>query len=1302
MIWVAFAILCAIGLSRLAEWSVLDSMDEDWTSTRQHIAGEISSDVQRAFAGYQKEVHRIAIDLGRTPMLRESLRESSDSIRSRAFRLLAEFNLPAGMSAELLDARGLLIAWQGRAAGINHAQLTIHREESFLFWGSVYSYLTIVVPVISEEVTIGAVVVHRLFDVNFPLSNRFISREAFTGTFTNEIQFPVSLWDADLSFDDQDRAVLVPLAGLDGGSIGYLSLDLPSQAENARATIAKFGKLKALLGFLFSLTLGIILLDFIKNLPSKLARILGVSILLWALRYSWLAVGFPSVFGTGGVFDPRLFASSFGGGLAKSIMELFLTVSILIGNVIYVASQVWTAEIIRLPGRIPRHKTTLMIVFSVLIGALSSLLLRGFAASARSAVFDSTLQFNDPASVFPTFTLAMLLLSLFGLALALVVTIFLLLSFIRRLTSQPMAGILFRSLLSVALLVLGDFLFTFIVEDTLVPWFGRIGFLLILYGATAGSLSATKIVQSKIDWPDLFRLRRLLPTMILAIILPVLLLDYYFHEKERNRIELYASQLARPIDSWAATVVEQALREIAGSGISAAISSGRQDMAKEAAFRGWASSLLSREGFNSAVALLDDSGAVLSEFGIGLKQIPHAGEGLLFRRADSLRTPVLLQLAQTGRLNRTRVYRGYASIPAEPGHSSAYLRVDVALDQEHFLRPAASPILRASEEEWNDMVLGTPIISEFVGGEQTHSTGQAIPRKRRLPELVGRWIGQEGADNQSGLWTTEKIDGNSFDSFFKPIEGQSGRVIALSIPDRGWQWHFFDILRLAFFEVLILIAATALIGLFLVFRGGQITINFRSRLMGAFAVVTLLPVMAIAYFDREITIERAGEVIVERLSEASAALRSGVLNVLDSSVEANRTFERVNDAWAEEIAVDVGTDFSLYVDANERGSSKPELFKAEILDRRLSGEAYRQVVLDRKDFFAENQMIGTFTYLIGYRPLIDIDDRVRAVLAVPILYRHQEINEEVSRRQALLFGGYTFILVFAMLMGGLFANQISSPIRRLIQATRSIASGDLDFRLTEDRKDELGELHRAFNTMTEDLKRNRQDLIRAERELAWKEMAKQIAHEIKNPLTPMKLSIQHLRQAYRDGDPRFSQLLEQVARTITEQVDSLSRIASEFSRFALMPRRREERIDVASVVHEAVQLFGEYKKIVFEMDFQTDEMVVLGDSEEFRRALINILRNSVQAIEEIGKITIRTERPGALIRIEITDTGPGISAEILPKLFEPTFSTKTDGMGLGLAIVKKTIEDMGGSIEIESQKEKGTVVRIILPCAVGE
>jgi two-component system nitrogen regulation sensor histidine kinase NtrY len=211
-------------------------------------------------------------------------------------------------------------------------------------------------------------------------------------------------------------------------------------------------------------------------------------------------------------------------------------------------------------------------------------------------------------------------------------------------------------------------------------------------------------------------------------------------------------------------------------------------------------------------------------------------------------------------------------------------------------------------------------------------------------------------------------------------------------------------------------------------------------------------------------------------------------------------------------------------------------------------------------------------------------------------------------------------------------------------------------------------------------------------------MARQVAHEIKNPLTPMKLSVQHLEYAHERSDPNFNTIFRRVIRTMKEQIDVLTRIATEFSHFGAFPRRKWGPVDIRIVADSAVALFdAERSRIRFIIDLPKDLPKVHSDEEELRRAFVNLLRNSTQAMDGWGVIVIRGRNEEGMVHITVRDTGFGMPEETLKKVFDPNFSTKTSGMGLGLAIVKKTITDMAGTIRVESLPGRGTTFFIDLP-----
>jgi nitrogen fixation/metabolism regulation signal transduction histidine kinase len=245
-------------------------------------------------------------------------------------------------------------------------------------------------------------------------------------------------------------------------------------------------------------------------------------------------------------------------------------------------------------------------------------------------------------------------------------------------------------------------------------------------------------------------------------------------------------------------------------------------------------------------------------------------------------------------------------------------------------------------------------------------------------------------------------------------------------------------------------------------------------------------------------------------------------------------------------------------------------------------------------------------------------------------------------------------------------------------------------------KDEIGALVKNYNEKLEELAFTAQQLAQSERESAWREMAKQVAHEIKNPLTPMKLSLQHLQRIYDPDDPNSKLKLDKVVSSIVEQIDSLTKIANEFSNFAKMPKENKSQMDVLPLIEHVYNVFEQ--EIEIEIINKAKNTLIFGDKDLLLRVFNNLIKNAIQAIPEnrTGLIKIRLQQDGNNLLLEIEDNGKGIPEEMWSKIFMPNFTTKSTGMGLGLAMVKQIIQLHEGEIWFESIENK-TIFFIRLP-----
>jgi signal transduction histidine kinase len=457
--------------------------------------------------------------------------------------------------------------------------------------------------------------------------------------------------------------------------------------------------------------------------------------------------------------------------------------------------------------------------------------------------------------------------------------------------------------------------------------------------------------------------------------------------------------------------------------------------------------------------------------------------------------------------------------------------------------------------------------------------------------------------------------------------------------------------------------------------------------------VIVLALATRAYFANELAagIEDAAArtaTVAQRLVEDYAALQqrgAGGLDTLDDDIM--RLVSRAVDE-----------DVNLFNGARLQATSALDLYASQILSTRTPADVYRRLVLERAPTYVGEQDVGTLRYLVAAAPVLG-----GGVVTVPITLRPMEIErqrDELDRR--VLFAAVLFS-VLGLATGFALAERIADPVNRLTRATRRIARGDLSARIAATSADELGRLVEDFNQMAADLQRQRGELERTQRLAAWADMARQVAHDIKNPLTPIQLSAEHARRVNIDRGRPLSPALDECVNAILGQVKLLRQIAAEFSSFASSPTAHPEPTALPSLIDEVVAPYrtGLADRIAITVDAPADLPPAKIDRTLFARALTNVIENALYAMPGQGRLTISVRldssaAPGTIV-VEISDTGVGMDEEALARIFQPYFSTKATGTGLGLTIAKRNIELNGGTIRVASERGVGTTVTLTLP-----
>jgi signal transduction histidine kinase len=396
------------------------------------------------------------------------------------------------------------------------------------------------------------------------------------------------------------------------------------------------------------------------------------------------------------------------------------------------------------------------------------------------------------------------------------------------------------------------------------------------------------------------------------------------------------------------------------------------------------------------------------------------------------------------------------------------------------------------------------------------------------------------------------------------------------------------------------------------------------------------------------------------------------------------------------------TDINMYdLNGTLLATSRPEIFKEGLKSTKMDPFAFLNLNKSTKSLYVHEESVGDYQYLSAYIPFRNEDNKIIAYLNLPYFAKQDELTNEVSTFLVAFININVILVAIAIFIVLLVSNRILKPIQLLKEKISRLQFGKTEEKLEWSGMDEIGGLVQEYNRMVDELAESAELLAKSERESAWREMAQQIAHEIKNPLTPMKLSVQYLQKAWNEKTDDWDKRLERFTKTIIEQIDSLSIIASEFSNFANMPRARKTKVNLVEIIHNSIGLFKNTTKVHFHFE-NTEECMIIIDRDQILRVFNNLIKNSIQAISnpEHGKIEISIAQKNSIYQIRISDNGSGIPKDQQEKIFYPRFTTKSSGMGLGLAMTKGIVENSGGSISIESAEGEGTTFFINLPVAI--
>jgi two-component system nitrogen regulation sensor histidine kinase NtrY len=422
-----------------------------------------------------------------------------------------------------------------------------------------------------------------------------------------------------------------------------------------------------------------------------------------------------------------------------------------------------------------------------------------------------------------------------------------------------------------------------------------------------------------------------------------------------------------------------------------------------------------------------------------------------------------------------------------------------------------------------------------------------------------------------------------------------------------------------------------------------------------------------------------------------------------------KTYDTVSNFNLQKLVSDVseihGVNVNVYdLAGNLFVSSEPNVYNRGVLSKKIEPTAYFYLSRLRQVQHSQKERIGRLTYQSIYAPVRDDQGNAYAYVNIPYFTSTPELNQEISNFLVTLINLNAFIFLIAGLIALFITNRITRSFSLISEKMREVNLGKMNEEIVWGRDDEIGGLVKEYNTMVGKLENSATALAKSEREGAWREMARQVAHEIKNPLTPMKLSIQYLQKAINNNQPNVKELSGSVANTLVEQIDHLSKIAADFSQFANIGTTSIARFDLHDVISSLRELYRANEGIDFQW-FPVDRPVfVAADKTQMNRLFTNLFTNAVEASRNnaITTIEVRERVIDDKIQICVRDNGEGIPEDMQSRIFVPNFTTKSSGTGLGLAMCKGIVEQAKGDIWFETKAGEGTAFFVELPLEMSE
>ena len=484
-------------------------------------------------------------------------------------------------------------------------------------------------------------------------------------------------------------------------------------------------------------------------------------------------------------------------------------------------------------------------------------------------------------------------------------------------------------------------------------------------------------------------------------------------------------------------------------------------------------------------------------------------------------------------------------------------------------------------------------------------------------------------------------------------------------------------------------------------------LSIRNQIHGTIIFISILSFIVIGIATILFFIRRYENNNRERLSRTIHVMENEVRNSLSELSVFDDAIKIYDEGFKEKLEQTIvkiseihAADINLYdLEGNLKASSLPLPYDKGIVSTKMDPLAYYHLSKQKEVQYFKEEQIGILNFVSNYVPVIDAKGKEYAYLNIPYFTSQSKLKLEIANFLVTIINLNAFIFLIAGIVALFITNRITRSFSFISDKMKEVNLGKMNEAIDWKRNDEIGELVNEYNKMVGKLDASANALAKSEREGAWREMARQVAHEIKNPLTPMKLSLQYLQKAIANNADNVKDLTRSVAQTLVEQIDHLNQIAGEFSQFANIGNPRNEVFDLHEVLYLVTQLYGVNDRVQLDCTPLSHPVLINADRTHINRLFTNLIQNAIQAVPEnkMAIIEVEEELRGNKILVKVKDNGLGISDEMRSKIFTPNFTTKTSGTGLGLAMCKGIVEQAKGQIWFDTTAGEGSTFYVELP-----